>query len=321
VIAATASSSSSRTGIRPVEPRRDMAALAALLRTAFASTLDAAGRRMVDAMQLFGRAGWIGWLAGHMVLPPAAYPRGFVWEVNGRLVGNASMVEVTGSPGRWVIANVAVHPEERRKGIASALVRACLDSAYEERAREVVLQVDSDNLGARRLYETLGFSSMATRTTWIRSGRKAPESDMLVPMRQRDRDEWTLQWNLARTVSPEGLIWPYPLRSSFFRATSFMGRLNRGSRRHWVWMDQGSLLASLTARWGIDDGRWRLVMMVAPSHRGQIEEGVLRYGIAELQQGRIPLIMDYPDEAAADTFRALGFRLHRTLTWMRKVLP
>lgn len=320
MIAAAASTTGGRDGLRTVDARRDMAPLAVLLRLSFASKLDAAGRRMVDAMQMFGRAGWLGWLAGHLVLPPAAYPQGFVWEAGGRLVGNASMLEVTGSPGRWVVANVAVHPDARRQGIATALVKACMEQARAQRGHEVVLQVDSDNRGARHLYTGLGFEDLATRTRWVRDGYGDEGTRVGSPIRLRQPGEWSLQYALARRTFPEGLIWPHPLRSSFFRTTTWMERLDRGGRRHWVWMKGERLLASLSARWGVESGRWRFVLVVDPGSAGQVEAEMLRYGFAALGRRRPLIVLDYPKGDTDSIFRALRFRPQRTLTWMRAAL-
>ena len=63
---------SSRSGLRPVDPRRDLAGLADLIELAFVDSLDPAGRRMAQEMRRYGRLGWVGWLFGHLMLPPAA---------------------------------------------------------------------------------------------------------------------------------------------------------------------------------------------------------------------------------------------------------
>jgi len=305
-------------GIRPVDTRRDMAGLADLLAIAFASTLDSAGRRMVSSMRRLGRAGLPGWLLGHVILPPAAYPQGFVWETDGKLVGNASMMEVAGYPRRYVIANVAVHPGSRRKGIASTLVQACLDDAREKRGREVVLQVDAGNAGARRLYEKLGFTTTSTRVIWTRDGLPLDWKLDPAPMRLRRPEEWKAQWSLAQKLYPEGAVWPYPLRPSLFKSSSFLDRIGVGTRRHWVWMEAGKLRASLTARWGIDDGRWRLLLMLAPDLQNQAEPAVLQYGLQALQQGTAPIALDHPEDAGREHFLRMKFRPRRTLTWMRR---
>ncbi len=109
--AAALASRKPRTGMRPVRPHRDMGQIGKLIETAFAGQLDAAGLRMVREMRSLGRAGWLGWLLARFLLPPFANPHGYVWEEEGRLVGNASLLPVERFPERWVLANVAVDQE------------------------------------------------------------------------------------------------------------------------------------------------------------------------------------------------------------------
>ena len=60
--------------------------------------------------------------------------RGFVWEEDGKMVGSANVLR-QGTSDRWYIANVAVLPEYRRRGIARRLVEACMDLARERKGR------------------------------------------------------------------------------------------------------------------------------------------------------------------------------------------
>ena len=320
IASALAASRNGESGLRPVNTRRDMVGLADLLAIAFAPTLDAAGRRMVRRMRQVGQAGWPGWVAGHFFLPPAAYPQGFVWLAEGKVVGNASMIEVAGSPGRWVIANVAVHPRYRRKGIASALMNACLDRASLERGREIVLQVDADNTGALSLYKDLGFTQTTARIIWTREGFPLDEKRDSAPMRKRRPEEWRAQWELAQRFMPEGLVWPYALKASFYQTSDLLEHFGIGGRRHWVWVENGNMKASLTARWGIDENRWRLVLVMDPELCGIAEAEVLQHGLAALQRGHAPVILDYPHAAGREALIKMHFRPRRTLVWMQRSL-
>jgi GNAT superfamily N-acetyltransferase len=55
------------------------------------------------------------------------------------------------------INQLATRVPFRRQGIASELLRQCTEDAYDRGHRSVVLNVDSDNVVARRLYHYLGF--------------------------------------------------------------------------------------------------------------------------------------------------------------------
>jgi ribosomal protein S18 acetylase RimI-like enzyme len=316
--AAVASNSSwSGEGLRRYEARRDMAALADLIETAFGERLDESGRRMISEMRFLGRAGWLGWLLSRWLLPPAANPFGFVWEVDGKVVGNASLLPVEHFNHRWVIANVAVLPEQRGKGIAGRLVDASVDFALRRGARKLILQVDADNERALALYRRRGFYTTATRTIW--TVPHAPPSLNTIDhglARKRHADEWRLQWALAKRLHPEGLIWPYPTVSSFFRPGGMERWISTGEGRHWVWEEGGRLLGSLTLRRSNQPGGWRIILVVEPESRGRLEAPLLAAGLEAFQESAWGFVLDYPHDAAGELLHELGFRAQRTLTWM-----
>jgi len=298
-------------GLRTVDPRRDMGQVADLIEEVFRGDLDPFGRRMVREMRAMGKAGWLGWALNRMLLPPAARPQGFVWEEDGRVVGNASLLGVNEFPERWVLANVAVSPDYRRRGIARQMVEAGIELARARGAAELYLQVERDNPPAQRLYQQLGFETLVTRTNW----RRAPGLDweparQRIAIRPRRREEWNRQWELAVAVSPEGLFWPYPLDPSFFRTPG------AGGRRHWLAWDGDRLLGSLTVREGSST---RMVILAPPEAQGEVERDLVSFGLS-ISRGRKPIVIDYLAEVASQPLMDLGFRAERTLTWMRRRL-
>ncbi|GAA3375154.1 GNAT family N-acetyltransferase [Streptomyces sannanensis] len=62
--------------------------------------------------------------------------------------------------GRWAgFMTVEVDPEQRRQGLATAVMVALARQALEEGASAAWLQVESDNDGARALYDGMGFAT------------------------------------------------------------------------------------------------------------------------------------------------------------------
>ncbi|HKZ55928.1 MAG TPA: GNAT family N-acetyltransferase [Anaerolineales bacterium] len=306
-----------RSGLRPVHPGRDMGDVADLIDMAFAGQLDATARRMVREMRAFGRAGWLGWLFARLLLPPAAHPHGFVWETDGKLVGNASLLRVTSYPRRWVVANVAVHPQYRRQGIARAMLSAAIEWTRERHAQTVLLQAKGADLGAQVLYASLGFQPLTTRTTWFRSSGAPPShADAQDVARRRMTAEWQEQLALAARIHPEGLIWPFPLQASLFRPSSFGSLLKLEQDRHWVWPEGDRLLGSLTARSGREQGGWRLLLIVEPEARGTVEGPLLSLALRDLPGPVADARLDYPAGLSENALRAHGFVPEHTLTWM-----
>lgn len=66
------------------------------------------------------------------------------------------------------ITNVAVFPEERKKGVATALLKRLFDLAKELDLSFISLEVRESNLSAISLYEKMGFSKEGVRKNFYR---------------------------------------------------------------------------------------------------------------------------------------------------------
>jgi ribosomal protein S18 acetylase RimI-like enzyme len=296
-----------------------MAGIAELMALSFSGNLDSTSRRMIRDMRKLGRLGWLGWLLGKLILPPAAYAPGFVWRADGKVVGNVSLMPVDRRAGRFVIANVAVHPDYRRKGIARSLVEACVELCEEKKAVELLLQVERDNHAAQILYASMGFKALSTRTRWIRRHSHAtdlPHGKFVV--RQREPGEWQQQYELARRLYPEGVWWPYSNRIDYFRPHELAQGLGLRGSIHWVIKREGRLVASLMARSGFEPGYWRLVIMVEQEVQGLAEAALLAKALPRLFPKSMPVIVEYPAGIAEESFTAAGFKAERVLTWMKR---
>jgi len=244
-------------GLRRTDPSRDLAVVGELMQEAFGPELDASGRRMVREMKRYGRYGWLGWILARIMIPTAAFPRGYVWVEDGHVVGNAHTLRVPGFSRRWVIANVAVAKAYQRRGIATRLVEACIGDIRRQGAEEIILQVREKNEGARRLYEQLQFTIASTRTDWL-----CPQDGSYAPLpqtpyiRPRRHGEWHQQVELARLQYPEGLVWPLPSIESFYKPNA----LGLDFRSHWVWVEQERMLASISLVSGMNMNEWFVVL-------------------------------------------------------------
>ncbi|GAA4131740.1 GNAT family N-acetyltransferase [Actinomadura keratinilytica] len=113
------------------------------------------------------------WSPVHAVMPEpapgtpffdAAHPvdEVLVAERGGRIVGYVRLARAYGdlacAEHVRQIRGLAVAPDERRRGVARALVDAACARAAREGARRVTLRVLGGNTAARRLYESAGFT-------------------------------------------------------------------------------------------------------------------------------------------------------------------
>lgn len=74
------------------------------------------------------------------------------------------------------IANVAVHPDYRRRGIGRKVVEKILSILKREKVRFVILEVRPSNTVARNLYHKLGFEVIGVREGYYRS----PQENALI---------------------------------------------------------------------------------------------------------------------------------------------
>lgn len=67
-------------------------------------------------------------------------------------------------PGTLYIANLAVDTAYRGQGIGTQLLQSCIAEAATIKASHVYISVDIDNPRAQKLYESLGFQVIETKT-------------------------------------------------------------------------------------------------------------------------------------------------------------
>jgi len=269
--------------------------------------------------------GWALRLLQWLLLNQQLWSLGFVWVEGGRVVGSVSTQRSAPRSNTWLAANVAVHPDYRRRGIAVALMQATLDFVRRQGGREVILQVEDSNLAAAALYRGLSFSRVTTRATWVRPPHATVPAWQPGPfeVRLREAREWAAHFALAQVVRPEGLTWGHPLSPSDFRqnwprrADQFLsGRFEE----HWLaTAPDGQIAGALTIQFSNSDGD-RLTLLAHPDFQGQVEQPLLVRGLRRL--GRRPwnsrLECDADDEAAGVVLADLGFKTQRVLRWMRR---
>lgn len=306
-------------GLRPFEARRDLKAVADLIELGFADTLDDDGRRYLSQMRAtannYNSLGWFG-LAGGL----ASYSMsGYVWEENGRLIGNLSLIPyLIGARRCYMIANVVVHPDHRRKGIGRALTVKAIEHARHMACPAAWLQVRAENSTAIALYESLGFQERARRSTW-HSQRDLPDLELADELKiaPRQMQHWGVQRGWLQANYPKELLWNIPLRLNALRPGLFGGftRLfSDSSISQWSVLRGGKLCA--VAAWQSAQARHNILWLAAPP---DADERALQY-LLEYARRRIPsnrpLSLDYPAGQSETAIQNAGFRRQQTLIWM-----
>ncbi len=106
----------------------------------------------------------------------------FVAERGGKVLG---YVGISCILDEGYITNVAVFPEERNRGVATAILEHIFRLAEEIRLSFVSLEVRQSNSGAIALYEKLGFLTEGRRKNFY----TAPKEDALIMTKRFEWDE------------------------------------------------------------------------------------------------------------------------------------
>lgn len=314
-------------GMRPVNLRTDLAPLADLIELVFADSMDSNGRAALREMRYLSKLGMGLPLISRMNELATGISLGYVWVENGRLIGNVSVypAEWPRAPGStWVIANVGVHPDYQRRGIARQLMQASLDMIRKKGGKRALLQVDLHNEGAQRLYHGLGFVAERAFTNWRRVGSSnVPDAAADVYITRRRRTTWREEMALAEQVRPVdrgGVGWLRPLHPLVFRRTlaqQVTDWVNLRSTEHLVIRDAGQRVAAALWITSAVATRTKLTLLCDSAYRGLYDDALLNTALRRF--GRNPAVIEHPNDDA-DTNRVLEkyrFQRQRSVVHMR----
>ena len=329
MISAALNARRQQSGPRPLDIRRDLKQVAALIEQAFGPELDAGGWAALRELRVAARLGPLFSLLTSDTVPGMTLS-GFVWVEDGKVVGNVTTQPVPQHHSRYLIANVAVDKAYRGRGIARELMRIVLKHIEEQGAQWAVLQVRTDNDIARGMYQRLSFSELMEEHR-LRAERlpvipdlPMPPGGVLRPLGDRD---WQAVRYLASRAMPSEARWWHATRSADFREAS-----SPAIQRHLTrWLGIGHKL-----RWGLffDDeltgvvdvdalvfDEHRIDILLFPDLRARWTAPLLAMALRYLQrQPRRPVtatLYDYQPEAIA-VLNEFGFEPFLTLVNMRK---
>ena len=316
--------------LRPLSFSKDLWQVADLIGEAFAEEIEARGSRVVEEIRTLARTasvfgsipGWERAIFGNM--------RGFVWEVDGRIVGTVTIQRGPKSLLVWQVANVAVSEDFRGRGIGQKLVERALEEIVRLGGVDAVLQVRSDNEVAIHIYEKLGFYAIGREVWWkgmIPDDLKAPPMPgPIIPIRAEHESQ---VYRIARNVTEGTLaraartdmkaLFP----SAWERAWERMRGLIDG-RRTWrlgVWscgeMDGWLIVKRRPAK----AKKHEMQVLITPISKDHWEVPITAYGL-ELLRTSPPLPVEIrlanPFEEVESFLSGIGFREDFSLTTMRK---
>lgn len=119
---------------------------------------------------LFGPDAW----SDDQVAEELLGPHRSAWVVSEPVVGALVGYVVTMTVGDVAdLQRIAVRPDQRRAGLAHALLATAVDAAAAAGARRMLLEVGAGNAGALAFYAAEGFSEISRRGRYYRDGSDA----------------------------------------------------------------------------------------------------------------------------------------------------
>ena len=313
--------------VRPLNILRDLSRVADLIELCFASSMDSEGQSYVRQMRRASHdASFMRWASS--AIESASMPlSGFVWEQDGRIIGNASLVPFRHKGKRvYLIANVATHPSYRRQGIARALTEHAMRHARQRGASELWLHVRADNPGAIQMYSDLGFAARARRTTWrvrkdvsltLASGSRSNYAPGLSTVTKRYSRFWSQQLTWLNKLHPEELSWYRSMNWSILKPGL------------WGWLYR-TLVDFDLQQWAVQKNeRLQGVLTWLPSMRSaplwlacepRADSGAIIFLLNKAQRDlgfRQNLTLEHPAGLQEGALQEAGFNVVRTLIWMR----
>ncbi len=320
-------------GMRPVNLQTDLSQLADLIEKAFASTMDTGGRSAIREMRQLSRLGIGLGLVSSMNDLAQGMSMGYVWVENGQIVGNVSVypADYPRDLGKaWIIANVAVYPEYRGRGIATQLMDASLEMIRKRSGGVAVLQVDENNTVARQIYRKLGFVDERVFTQWYRgcylpSGRLKSNQDYDFRVVGRKLGDSQRELALAQAVRPQqqgGLDWLRPTHIQTFRLSTwrrFVNWMNLRTVQRLVVRDDAddSLRAWMQIETSMGVTTHQLLLMTRANDTPDLADALVRQAVRRFGGDGLTIHHPADDLPVTDVLRQCHFSARRSVLHMR----
>ncbi len=323
--------------LRPMDPMKDLSGVADLIEKAFASELDRSGYKALRELRWLSRLRPLLWWMIYTNSDHSDFLSGFVWEEDGKIVGNITINRTSPGSRRWLISNLAVDKDYQGRGIAHSLMYAGLELVKEYNGNSTSLQVRADNDAARHIYETLNFIEISG-TTYLRLSHVPRINPRLglgqLPkgLRLRSRTPSSLDTrqahNLAVAATPLKAQKEWPLRQTSFRLgpqsqiQGFFRRLiGSGPTAHWVIEDGTRFVSLMNIQPGTMGKMHRINLIVHPDWRGYLERPLISRALNYLSPWRttgITVQNPTDHQEAIKVYQEFGFEEAQTLLWMKR---
>jgi GNAT superfamily N-acetyltransferase len=320
-----------------MDPMKDLGAVANLIEKSFANDLDRSGQSALRELRWLSRFKPILWWMDYFSADYTDFLSGFVWEEDGKLVGNVTINRTSVGSRRWLVSNLAVSEDYQGRGIGRSLMDASLELVKEYNGLSISLQVRADNLPAKRLYQSLGFKEISG-TTHLQIGRvprirgiyQLPQLPPGVRLRPHDFNSQDAgrAYDLASAATPPAAQKEWPLYRRNFQLGSqerinnfFRPLIGIGPSAHWVIEEGQRFVGLMNIQPGFFKQMHQLRLIVHPDWRGHLEKTVIGRALDYLYPWRnrgITIRHAADHIEAIEAYKEFGFHERQTLLWMKR---
>lgn len=312
--------------IRAIRLREDLRQIADLIELCFSHNIDPEGQEYIRHIRQTAN-NFSGLILDNTTPENSPLPfHGYVWVESDQIIGNITLIPLRSKEkGSYFVANVAVHPNYRGRGIGKQLTERAIRHAQEHQGKQVFLQVREDNHIAIQIYLNLGFDEISRRTMWVyRPSSQNPDYlPTAIKVTSREKEDWSQQKLWLDSLYPKELHWNLPIRMDKMEPT-FSNWLNRlmfaEFQRSWSVRKDSKLIGAVTLDHGSEthDYCW---LATSPIWEDEVIRNVFPVITRKVFFPK-RLAVNYPAGRAREAFEAVGMRELNTLLWMKhKISP
>lgn len=308
--------------IRLIHLRKDLFPVADLVELCFAEHMDSEGRAYLRHVRSSARDENSLYLDATAPETSQIPFHGFVWEEDGKIIGNVTLIYTNKrNQPLYFIANVAVHPDHRGRGIGKQLTQRAIQHVLDHDGNSVILQVREDNPSAIHIYESLGFTEINRRTTWVWNGKVRPKLALAegVRLRRRKPEDWPQERLWLDSIYPATVSWFLPFQAKNHEPgflNGFMRWLDAQSVQFWSVFQNDTLIGAATLE-GVNPFQDYLWISSSLAYEETTIQSVMPFLLHRVRRPQ-KIMVNYPAHRAEAAFTQGGMKVLNTLIWMEK---
>jgi len=308
--------------IRLIHLRKDLFPVADLVELCFAEHMDSEGRAYLRHVRSSARDENSLFLDATAPETSQIPFHGFVWEEDGKIIGNVTLIYTNKrNQPLYFIANVAVHPDHRGRGIGKQLTQRAIQHVLDHDGNSVILQVREDNPSAIHIYESLGFTEINRRTTWVWNGKVRPKLALAegVRLRRRKPEDWPQERLWLDSIYPATVSWFLPYQAKNHEPgflNGFMRWLDAQSVQFWSVFQNNTLIGAATLE-GVNPFQDYLWISSSLAYEETTIQSVIPFLLHRVRRPQ-KIMVNYPAHRAEAAFTRGGMKVLNTLIWMEK---